>query len=312
VVGDSRDFTVFRIDFKATISLENEERQVVLIEIQKAKLDSDIVRFRKYLGSQYMDSKNAYSESPTKSYPLYTIYFLGHELVHSKHSPIINVNREYIDNYTKEKLTEKEEFIECLTHNSTVVQIPLFKKYRRNRLEKLLSIFEASTRHEVEAEEMDDEEYKLITRRLIAANSDSRVRLQMDVEDEIIHELANKDRVIADTIAEVVEAKEQLIEVKVQLGETAGKLEETEGKLEETAGKLEETAGKLEETAGKLEETAGKLEETAGKLDEAAIKLEETEASQREAIRLLNSLGISNEVIAERLNISIEKIRQIV
>lgn len=65
-----------------------------------------------------MDDKNTYENRPHKALPIYTIYFLGHELVHLKNSPIINVNREYIDNYSKNKLTEKEEFIECLTHNT--------------------------------------------------------------------------------------------------------------------------------------------------------------------------------------------------
>lgn len=194
---EERNFTIFRIDFKATITLEKNEKQVVLIEIQKAKLNTDIVRFRKYLGSQYTDPNNSYPNQPEKAIPIYTIYFLGHNLDHSTQSPIINVNREYIDNYSKQKLTEKEEFIECLTHNSVVVQIPLFKIYRRNKLEKLLSIFEASTNHEVEIEELEDEDYQLVSRRLLKANADNAIRKQMDVEDEIISELTNKDRKIA-------------------------------------------------------------------------------------------------------------------
>ncbi len=195
----SHDFSVFRIDFKATISLADNEQQVVLIELQKVKLESDIIRFRKYLGFQYMDSKISYPNDPTKGIPLYTIYFLGHTLKYALHSPIINVTRDCIDIYTKEKLPHKEEFIECLTHSSTIIQIPLFKTYRRNKLEKLMSIFEASTRHEINVVEENDQEYQLITRRLVAANSDTKVRQQMDVEDEIILELANKDLALAES-----------------------------------------------------------------------------------------------------------------
>ncbi len=201
-----RDFTVFRVDFKATITHPNEEKQVVLIEIQKAKLESDIIRFRKYLGSQYMNPNNTYPDNPFKAIPIYTIYFLGKTLSHAQKSPIINVNRNYIDNYTKEILEEKEEFIECLTHNSTVIQIPLFKTFRRNRLEKLLAIFESSTRHEIEVEELEDEEYQKITRRLIMANSDEQIRKEMDLEDEILSELNNLDRKIANLEKETEDA----------------------------------------------------------------------------------------------------------
>lgn len=226
-----RDFTVFRIDFKATITLPNQEKQAVLIEIQKAKLDSDIMRFRRYLGSQYLNENNTYPNEPKKAIPIYTIYFLGKTLAHSKKSPIINVNRNYIDNYSKEILTEKEEFIECLTHNSIVIQIPLFKQFRRNRLEKLLAIFESSTRHEVEVDDIDDEEYKKITRRLIMANADEKIRQEMTIEDEILSEFDNLDRKIAQleqeneqVKAREIEAIKLMIDVGVSIEKIAEKL----------------------------------------------------------------------------------------
>ena len=50
--------TVYRIDFKAKIRTREGKTQVVLIEIQKAKFASDIMRFRKYLGEQYSRKEN--------------------------------------------------------------------------------------------------------------------------------------------------------------------------------------------------------------------------------------------------------------
>lgn len=47
--------TVLRMDFQARIIDENGNQELVLIELQKAKLASDIMRFRKYLGAQYGD-----------------------------------------------------------------------------------------------------------------------------------------------------------------------------------------------------------------------------------------------------------------
>ncbi|HLA36013.1 MAG TPA: hypothetical protein VJ001_14210, partial [Rhodocyclaceae bacterium] len=54
----ARNLTVYRIDFTATIRNPQGDYRQVLIEIQKAKLDTDIMRFRRYLGSQYKDPKN--------------------------------------------------------------------------------------------------------------------------------------------------------------------------------------------------------------------------------------------------------------
>ncbi|WP_339133280.1 MAG: hypothetical protein WGN25_12350 [Candidatus Electrothrix sp. GW3-4] len=54
------NLTVFRIDFSAVIRQEDGSRKLVLIEIQKAKLPTDIMRFRKYLGGQYQDPNNVY------------------------------------------------------------------------------------------------------------------------------------------------------------------------------------------------------------------------------------------------------------
>ncbi len=245
-----RDFTVFRIDFKATITLENNEKHVVLIEIQKAKLDSDIMRFRKYLGTQYASDQNSYAEKPNKAIPIYTIYFLGKPLKYSKKSPIINVNRHYVDNFSKEILTEKEEFIECLTHNSIIIQIPLFKQYRRNKIEKLLAIFEASTRHEVEVEELEDEDFQKVTRRLIKANADEKIRQEMTIEDEILSELDNLDRKIADLEKSESEAKAREEEAKATLKKMIQRLQSKGFSLEEIALDLEKTVAEIKVIIG--------------------------------------------------------------
>ena len=44
----AHSLTVFRIDFAATIKQADDSKKFVLIEIQKAKFHTDIMRFRKY------------------------------------------------------------------------------------------------------------------------------------------------------------------------------------------------------------------------------------------------------------------------
>lgn len=287
---EKRDFTVFRIDFKATITLNNEERKVVLIEIQKAKLGSDIMRFRKYLGAQYANPNNTYPNQPNSAMPIYTIYFLGTTLANYKHSPIINVNRQYIDNYNKDILLEKEEFIECLTHDAVVIQIPLFKKFRRNRLEKLLGIFEASTRHEVEADDFEDEEYQKVTRRLAMANSSEKIRQEMDLEDEILRELENLERKMA------------LMEEIKDLAIAA---------LEEERRKVEEAEAVLEAERRKVGEAEAVLEAERRKVEEERKKNDSKTAVLKNMAKKFHKKGMSVEEIAIEMDISVGQVKEL-
>lgn len=69
------------MDFKAQIKYPDGTKMLVLIELQKAKVDIDLMRFRRYLGTQYIDSKNAIIlEGKNKPLPIIKIYFLDYAL----------------------------------------------------------------------------------------------------------------------------------------------------------------------------------------------------------------------------------------
>ena len=57
-IDTEKSFTVYRIDFKAKIKDAQGNEQVVLIELQKAKMATDVMRFRRYLGKQYANKDN--------------------------------------------------------------------------------------------------------------------------------------------------------------------------------------------------------------------------------------------------------------
>lgn len=199
-------FTVYRLDFAAKIRLKDGGFKQVLIEIQKAKFSTDIMRFRKYLGQQYYTDKNItikkIKDKDRKSaLPIVSIYFLGHHLDFET-APIIKVSRNYIDLATGEQLKNREEFIESLTHDSYIIQIPELKDKRRNELERILSIFDQSQKesdHILNINENDfPEEYRDIIRKLQRAILDEDIQNTMDVEDEIIAELEDKERKIED------------------------------------------------------------------------------------------------------------------
>ncbi|MBN2892456.1 MAG: hypothetical protein JXL97_11360 [Bacteroidales bacterium] len=208
---ENKTLTVYRIDFKAEIVLKSGEKLVVLIEIQKAKFTTDLIRFRKYLGEQYVSKQNTIEkEDKILPLPIITIYFLGYGLDNNKDIPIIRVKRQYLDNYNGDKLKGEEMFIETLTHDSIIVQIPALKKQRRNDLEKALSVFEVGKIQEVSINEEDyPERYKSVVRQLLKAIADEQVRKTMDVEDEILEDLEKKERLIAQKDKIIKEEREK-------------------------------------------------------------------------------------------------------
>jgi len=219
-------FTVYRLDFNAKIQNSDGSFKLVIIEIQKAKLSTDITRFRKYLGEQYSNQENSYEKNGKKlPLPIINIYFLGEGLKTIHGVPVIKVNRHYYDLVSGTEITQREEFIEALSHDSYVVSIPDLTEKRRNELEILLSIFDQSNRYKNDhilnvAEEDFPEKYRYIIRRLQKAQETEQIRKTMDIEDEILSELADKerdimakDRIIAENM-KVIDEKNKTLEEK--------------------------------------------------------------------------------------------------
>ena len=209
---------MYRLDFSATIKTADGLKQV-LIEIQKAKFATDIMRFRGYLGSQYSNKNNTKigtinNHARRIGIPIIGIYFLGHKL-DSTDASIIGVNRTYTDMVTGELLTVRESFIESLTHDSYVIQIPNLVRKRRNDLEKLLSIFDQSTYVDAEhhilniKEEDYPEKHRSLIRRLQSAILEPEMRKQMEIEDGILGEFEDMQRQIMEKTQETADTKRE-------------------------------------------------------------------------------------------------------
>jgi hypothetical protein len=205
-----QSLTVYRLDFAARIKTPDGPK-IVLIEIQKAKFSADIMRFRRYLGSQYMDKKNIYQATEervvkgkkiktqtNKPIPILSIYFLGYPLERIT-APLIDVKREYYDRRTGKLITETEEFVESLTHDSFIIQIPHLKKKHKTEVEDMLSVFDQSLIKDdqhvlVVAHETIPKKYRSIIRRLQKAIQEPEIQNIMDAEDEILEELEQLER----------------------------------------------------------------------------------------------------------------------
>ena len=219
-----RNFTVYRLDYSALIQTP-EGKLKVIIEIQKAKLITDIMRFRHYLGEQYSNKENYYEmEGKKKALPIISIYFLGYSISDIP-GPVLDIRRVCTDRTTNEIYPIKDEFIEGLTHDSYIIQINRLKEKRRNELEILLSVFDQDTiskdNHILNVREEDfPKKHRPLIRRLQNAAQTEEVRQAMDIEDEILGELEDLERKIEEigkTVVEkdkTIEEKDKIIEEK--------------------------------------------------------------------------------------------------
>ena len=152
---------------------------------------------------------------------------------------MLRVAREYVDGVSGERLSEREEFVEALSHDCWVVQVPLLASRRRTDLERLLSVFDQKLRvpedrYVLEVNEREiPERYAPVLRRLEGAAASVEVADSMALEDEVAEtwgrmkrESAAKDAVLAEKDAaleveraERAAAAERIAELERRLAE---------------------------------------------------------------------------------------------
>jgi polyhydroxyalkanoate synthesis regulator phasin len=244
----TRYLSVIRLDFKATIKTKSGEYKKVLIEMQKGKHSFDILRFRKYLGENYAkvdEIKNDSGEIEKVSLPIIAIYFLGFELDNVL-AAVLQNKPEYHDVLTGENLQVRNDLVEQLNHDCYFVQIPRLKIDLKNRVSKMLVIFnqnfivDANKQVLVIPDEFmqDAELLKFITRLSKPLLSE---RLLRDAEAE-----------------EVMEEAFEKLETKI---------ERIEGKLEKQATELVKQATELETKDKELESKDRELAELKRQLE---------------------------------------------
>jgi hypothetical protein len=280
-----RVLTVYRMDFTARVrNAAGEERQV-LIELQKAKYPTDIMRFRRYLGAQYRDPDNTHeielnAGKPTakrvrQGVPLLTIYFLGHTLEHTE-APVIRVRRDCTDLATGAPLAKKEAFIESLTHDSYIIQIPQLRGRRRTDVEEMLQVFDQSRvhgdRHFLTIDEQEiPERYRPLWRRLRQAAVEPRIADAMEVEDEILEELQDIERTAARERERAEQEKARAEQEKARAEQEKARAEAENQRAEQEKARAEAENQRAEQEKARAEQERLEKERLLALLKQAGI-----------------------------------------
>ena len=242
--------SMFRIDFAAQVKEDDGTVRLILIELQKTWVDTETLRFRRYLAAQYNAEENMVKEGELKGYavPMISVYLLGHR-VGDIDKAVVYVTHNAFD--YDGKVVEggmQDPFINSLIHDSIIVQIPLLHGKINNRLDRVLSVFDQSQRDAKnqqivcldEKEYAGDSDMMYILHRLGLAAMDADVRQEMNDEDEFYSVLEARD-------TQVMKLNEQLTEKRRQLNEKNARLNEQRVQLSEKSVRLAEAEAQLKE-----------------------------------------------------------------
>jgi hypothetical protein len=235
--------TVCRLDFVARVLTSDGQYRSVMVEVQKANISTDIMRFRQYLGKQYQSLENSYVDERGRfsAMQIYCIFVLGDGL-NIPGIPVLEVSPEVKDRATGQPLSRVQPpFIKSLHHRSWIVQVPELPAHRRNDLEKLLSIFDQNNRTtryilDIREDEVPDH-YRDIIRRLQQAASTPNMQANMEAEDLLLEAFRLQER-----------------QMQIQLEEKDKALKEKDKALEENKKDLEESRKIIESLERRLKE----------------------------------------------------------
>ena len=302
--NDEREsLSVFRIDFGATVREADGEEKLILVELQKTWVETETLRFRQYLGVQYRSPKNMRGDN---ALPMVAVYLLGHK-VGNIEEPVLYVNHDcydYEDNRVERGLPDP--FVESLTHNSIIVQIPRLHGQINNRLDKVLSVFDQHNRDRDDEQLLrldermysDDSDMEHILHRLTMAAADADMRHRMDVEDEYFSIIEKRD-------TEILMRDKRLAEQNTTISEQNSKISEQNSKISEQNSKISEQNSKINEQNSKINEMNTTISEQNSKINEQQDLL-------RMSIQMFLQSGLTLEEVAVKFGKSVDELQQLV
>ncbi len=242
--------SMFRIDFAARVKEDDGTVRLILIELQKTWVDTETLRFRRYLAAQYNAEENMVKEGELAGYavPMIAVYLLGHRVGDINKAVVYVTHNAYDYDGKVVEGGMKDPFINSLIHDSIIVQIPLLHGKINNRLDKVLSVFDQSQRDAsnqqivcLDANDYkDDSDMMYILHRLGLAAMNADVRQEMNDEDEFYSVLEARD-------TQVMKLNEQLNKKRAQLNEKNAQLNERNAQLNEQKAQLSEARAQLAE-----------------------------------------------------------------
>ena len=324
------DISMFRIDFAAKVKEDDGKEKLMLIELQKTWVETETLRFRQYLASQYNAQENMMEAADGErqyAIPMVAVYLLGHRVGKVK-NPVV-----YVDHITHDydgKLVAEgmdDPFIRSLIHDSVIVQLPLLKGKIRNHLEKVLSVFDPCHRIPGSTQLVNlneqtyegDEEMMRIINRLTAATVTAEVRQEMNVEDEFFSAIENRDtilmkqkRMLAEKDELIAEREGQIAEKDELIAKREGQIAEKDSQIAEKDDQIAEKDELIAKREGQIAEKDSQIAEKDDQIAEKDSRIAERDCQLRSMINLMLNNDMSISQIVQATGLTQEQIENLI
>ena len=263
------DIRACRLDFTVRIKTKSGEK-AIYIELQKAWSRNEMQRFRSYLAAQYDRASNVGDDN--YPLPILSIYIIG-ETVDHLNDAVTYITRRY---YNQDGVEINKDcpswFVERLSHDMVVIQVPKIKARPDSTLDNLLTFFDQRKKipnynqlidynindYDIQTGELFDD-MNFFARRLERAFVSEEVRIQMCLEDKAYETYYGK----IDAEAKLVEQEKLLQEQKSQLQEQASQLQEKDSQLQEKDSQLQQQTARIAKSIQKMYSRGESIEEIA-------------------------------------------------
>ncbi len=273
-----KDIKMLHLDFAAVIEKENGEEEMVMIELQKVATETDIFRFKQYIAENFQKKRKIKKTDPDTGqeieielpYRLIPIFILNFKIEDEISDLMIKTRQIKTGIFTDKELEEKNEFIDHLSYELYVVQLPYLQQVEaldfenneyKSKLFALLKLFDQRAKK-------NDNEYRLrlfrrvfpgfldrVIKRLQTADIDNpNLEKQMQAEDYYLKPLLRRDNKISWLLLNKKKMETELKEKDKELKENKKVLEENKKVLEEKDKIILEYAKSLKRTGKSTEE----------------------------------------------------------
>ena len=318
-----KQFTMYRLDFKALIRDREGKEEVVLIELQKSKLPTNVLRFRSYLSAAYAQKSKVVSEALPEyevAYPIISIYIMGYNL---PDIPVMaaKVDRKIIDLSKQEDLQTKGDFIARLPIPVNILQVRRLPKERRTRLEQFMTLFNQAwvkdERYILDLEEVP-EGFEDVAKHLQMPLLDDKERLNLRAEQEVDNLFAAHEADIRIMEQTVERTRLQMETIQGEMHSMQGEMQSMQGEMhsmQETLSNTKETLQNTQETLHNTQEELKRKEEEAQALqrrqEEAQRRKEESQRQKEEAQRQKEEAQRQKEESQQRQEAAFQEAQEI-
>ncbi len=216
-----KEIKLFHLDFTALIEKSEGQEELIMIEIQKANRASDIFRFKRYISANFrrkqekeiINPKTQAVEKIDKPIRLFPIFILNFRIENEINDLIIKTQRIKTGIFKGKQLQKDNEFIDNLSFDIWVVQLPNLNKIDKSEYENdeyktklysLLKLFDQDAKNKENnhrlllIKKIFPGFLERIIKRLKSADANNPdLEEQMNAEDEYLAELIKRDNQIS-------------------------------------------------------------------------------------------------------------------